>query len=173
MKKSREEIFLEVVAKEQDKVYKKWLLENKTIFITRPRTQKKAYLEALVYEDSTEEGLEGVEIHKGEVYFADLDPHAKGKVRPVLIWQNDKLNRAITLGIYHSIIVIPLSSRLYGGVYRYRLEARDNLPKTSEIVCNAIGLVGSNRLMPKRGLLTRLNEKEIAAVNEILSEVMG
>ncbi len=158
MKTTRREIFAEAMAKVEDPLYKKWLLENRAIFITRPRTQKKAWLEALEgeWEDSTEEGLEGVEIHRGEIYFADLDPHAKGKVRPVLIWQNDYLNRAVTLGIYHSIIVIPLSSRLYGGVYRYRIEARENLPKTSELVCNAIGLVGSNRLMPKRGLLTKL-----------------
>jgi len=54
-----------------------------------------------------------------------------------------------------------------------RIEARENLPKTSEIVCNAIGLVGSNRIMPKRGLLTKLRDHEIAAVTEILKEIMG
>ncbi len=173
MKESREARFNAIVAQEKDPLYKEWLLENREIFITRPRTQKKAWLEALEMTDSSEEGLEGVEIHKGEIYLADLDPHAKGKIRPVVIWQNDKLNRAVTLGIYHSIIVMPLSSRLYGGAYRYRIEARDNLPKTSEIVCNAIGLVGSNRLMPKRGLLTRLRLHETEAVTEILKEIMG
>ena len=178
MKASREAAFLAAVEREQDSDYKAWLLANRAIFVTRPRTQKKAWLEALkemeegVF-DSTEEGLEGVEIHKGGIWFADLDPHAKGKVRPVLIWQNDYLNRAVTLGIYHQIIVMPLSSRLYGGAYRYRIEARDNLPKTSEIVCNAIGLVGSNRLMPKRGLLTKLREDETKSVTEILREITG
>ncbi len=174
MKESREQLFLEAVGKEEDPLYKAWLIENKEIFITRPRTQKKAYLEALEpQEDETLEGLEGVEIHKGEIYFANLDPHAKGKIRPVLIWQNDKLNRAIKLGIYHSVIVMPLSSRLYGGVYRYRIEAREQLPKTSEVVCNAIGLVGSNRLLPKRGLLTRLHEEEETAISQILSDIFG
>ncbi len=173
MKESREARFNAIVAQEKDPLYKEWLLENREIFITRPRTQKKAWLEALEMTDSSEEGLEGVEIHKGEIYFADLDPHAKGKIRPVVIWQNDKLNRAVTLGIYHNIIVMPLSSRLYGGAYRYRIETRDNLPKTSEIVCNAIGLVGSNRLMPKRGLLTKLRLHEPDAVTEILKEIMG
>jgi len=178
MKKNREARFNAIVAQEKDPFYKEWLLENREIFITRPRTQKKAWLEALEEMeaedvDTTEEGLEGVEIHKGEIWFADLDPHAKGKIRPVVIWQNDYLNHAVTLGIYHQIIVMPLSSRLYGGAYRYRIEARENLPKTSEIVCNAIGLVGSNRLMPKRGLLTKLRDHEIAAVTEILKEIMG
>ncbi len=181
MKASREAAFLAAVEQERDPRYRAWLLANRAIFVTRPRTQKKAWLEALselekMEEgalDSTEEGLEGVEIHKGEVWFADLDPQAKGKVRPVVIWQNDYLNRAVTLGIYHQIIVMPLSSRLYGGAYRYRIEARDNLPKTSEIVCNAIGLVGSNRLMPKRGLLTRLDMEEMEEVLQILLEIMG
>ncbi len=178
MKASREAAFLAAVEQEKDPDYRAWLLANRAIFVTRPRTQKKAWLEALeemdegAY-DSTDEGLEGVEIHKGEIWFADLDPHAKGKVRPVVIWQNDYLNRAVTLGIYHQIIVMPLSSRLYGGAYRYRIEARDNLPKTSEIVCNAIGLVGSNRLMPKRGLLTKLRPHETESVTKILREITG
>lgn len=173
MKESREARFFEAVAREQDPAYRAWLLANRAIFVTRPRTQKKAWLEALESEDSTAEGLEGVEIHKGEIYFADLDPSARGKIRPVLIWQNDRLNRAVTLGIYHSLIVMPLSSRLYGGSYRFRIEARDALPKTSEVVCNAIGLVGSNRLMPKRGLLTRLRCHERTVITTILEDIMG
>ncbi len=173
MKSTREARFWEAVEAERDPVYKAWLLENKEVFITRPRTQKKAWLEALETECNCEAGLEGVEIHKGEIYFADLDPKAKGKIRPVLIFQNDKLNRAVTLGIYHSIIVLPLSSRLYGGAYRFRIEARDNLPKTSEVVCNAIGLVGSNRLIPERGLLTKLSSDEEGKIQKILQEIMG
>lgn len=173
----RERRFQEVVAREEDPEYKAWLLANKAIFVTRPRTQKKAYLHALELEeggrDSLEEGLEGVEIHKGEIWFADLDPHTSGKVRPVLIWQNEKLNRAVTLGIYHQIIVMPLSSRLYGGSYRFRIEARENLPKTSEVVCNAIGLVGSNRLLPKRGILSRITPKEESDITRILLEIFG
>ena len=173
MKPTREARFWEAVEAERDPVYKAWLIENRPIFVTRPRTQKKAWLEAMEIVDTTEEGLEGIEIHKGEIYYADLDPAAKGKVRPVLIWQNDKLNRAVTLGIYHQIIVLPLSSRLYGGAYRYRIEARDDLPKTSEVVCNAIGLVGSNRLMPKRGVLTKVTGWEEAAITQILLEIFG
>ena len=173
MKPTREARFWEAVEAEQNSGYKAWLIENKEVFITRPRTQKKAWLEALDAECNCESGLEGIEIHKGEIYFADLDPHAKGKIRPVLIFQNDKLNRAVTLGIYHSIIVLPLSSRLYGGAYRFRIEARDSLPKTSEVVCNAIGLVGSNRLMPERGILTKLSLHEEHEIHKILQEIMG
>ena len=174
MGKHRERRFQEAVAREEDPDYKAWLLANKAIFVTRPRTQKKAYLDALELEEGRlEEGLEGVEIHKGEIWFADLDPHTSGKVRPVLIWQNEKLNRAVTLGIYHQIIVMPLSSRLYGGSYRFRIEARENLPKTSEVVCNAIGLVGSNRLLPKRGILSRVTPKEASEITHILLEIFG
>jgi mRNA-degrading endonuclease toxin of MazEF toxin-antitoxin module len=173
MKLTREQRFWEAVERERDEAYKAWLIANKPIFVTRPRTQKKAWLDALAFEDSTLEGLEGVTIKKGEIYYADLDPAAKGKVRPVLIWQNDKLNRAVALGIYHQIIVMPLSSRLYGGLYRFRIEAREKLPKTSEVVCNAIGLVGSNRLMPKRGMLTKVTDDEAEAITRILLDIFG
>jgi len=74
----------------------------------------------------------------------------------------------VTLGIYHSIIVLPVSSRLYGGVYRYRIEAREKMPKTSEIVCNAIGLVGSNRIMANRGVLTTLTFEEEREIKKIV-----
>ena len=167
MKETRERIFQEALEKVEDEAYRAWLVENKAIFITRPRTQKKAYLEALE-EDSPESGLEGVEIRKGEIWYADLDPGGSGKIRPVVIWQNDLLNRAVTLGIYHSIIVLPVSSRLYGGVYRYRIEAREKMPKTSEIVCNAIGLVGSNRIMANRGVLTTLTFEEEREIKKIV-----
>jgi len=172
MKESREKIFEKVIESIDDTEYKNWLLKNKAIFITRPKTQKKAYIEAL-NENPLKSGLEGVEIHKGDIWYSNLNPSGSGKIRPVVIWQNDLLNRAVTLGIYHNIIVMPLSSRLYGGAYRYRIEARDNLPKTSEIVCNAIGLIGSNRILAKRQLITKLNSKEIKDITQILKDIFG
>ncbi len=172
MKKDRERIFEEALARVEDAAYRDWLLANKAIFVTRPRTQKKAYLKALA-DRTTHSGLEGVPIRKGEIRYADLDPGGSGKIRPVVIWQNDLLNRAVTLGIYHSIIVIPVSSRLYGGAYRYRIQARECLPKTSELVCNALGLVGSAAIMAERGVMTRLREEEMEAVSRIVREVMG
>ncbi len=172
MKETRERIFREALEKVEDKAYRAWLIANKAIFVTRPRTQKKAYLEALA-DDSIASGLEGVEIKKGEIRYADLDPEGSGKIRPVVIWQNDLLNRAVTLGIYHSLIVLPVSSRLYGGIYRYRIEARDAMPKTSEVVCNAIGLVASSRIMVNRGVMTKLTRKETTDITRILLDIMG
>ncbi len=170
MKKSRQEQFFQAIEKVQDKEYKNWLLKNKSIFITRPKTQKKAYLEAL-NDESLKSNLEGVAIFKGEIWFANLNPNGAGKIRPVLIWQNNLLNRAVTLGIYHSLIVLPLSSRLYGGIYRYKIEKRDNLPKTSEVVCQAIGLISANRIIKEKGVLTKLTKEEISHINNILMHI--
>ena len=172
MKESREKIFERVVENIKDKKYKNWLLENKSIFITRPRTQKKAYLDALC-NDSLKSGLEGIEIFKGDIWYANLDPKGSGKIRPVVIWQNNLLNKALTLGIYHSIIILPISSRLYDGIYRYRIETRDNLPKNSEVVCQAIGLISSNRIMTERGVLTKLLPHEINNITKILEHIMN
>ena len=172
MKKSRQEHFLQIVETIQDNEYKKWLLENQSIFITRPKTQKKAYLDAL-NDESLKSGLEDVAIYKGEIWFANLNPNGAGKIRPVLIWQNNLLNRAVTLGIYHSIIVLPLSSRLYGGIYRYKIEKRNNLPKTSEVVCQAIGLISANKIMKEKGVLTKLTKEEMKDIKDILLQIFG
>ena len=72
-------------------------------------------------------------IERGEIYLANL-----AKTRPVLIFQNDLLNRTITDSFYKDVTIIPLSTKLLSGSYRYAIDPRDNLEKKSEIICNAI-----------------------------------
>ncbi len=172
-KQSREEQFQKIVSSIEDEEYKKWVLENKGTFICRPKTQKQAYMDALEEMNTNEKTVKMKPFYKGEIYFSDLTPTKSGKIRPVLIFQNDNLNRAVYLNLYHSIIIIPLTSRLLGGDYRVKIEKRDNMTKTSEIVCNAMGLVPSDRILFKKGIVTKLTEKELLEVEEKVKKVLG
>ena len=166
-KESKLKKFQEIVESIEDLEYKEWLERNLGTFICRPNTQKKAYLEAL--EENFDKTSPMPLFKKGEIYFADLAPDKSGKIRPVLIYQNDKLNRAVKLNLYHTILVMPLTSRLLGGDYRVRIEKRDNLVKTSEIVCNALGIVSSDRILFKKGKVTSLTQKEEKEVKKRLN----
>jgi mRNA interferase MazF len=143
-KQSKIERFEEILKKVSDSDYKNWLKENIGTFICKPRTQKKAYVQAI--ENIKEVNLNKVpNIKRGEIYFAKLS--LSNKIRPFVILQNNNLNRAVTLNLYHNILVAPISSKLLGGDFRVFLKKRDNLIKDSEIVCNALGLVGVNNFL--------------------------
>ncbi len=168
-KQTKEEQFDKILQTIEDEEYKEWLIRNKGTFICRPKTQKKAYLDALEEFEETNKTLNMKAFYKGEIYFADLSPKTSGKIRPVLIFQNDRLNKAVKLNLYHTIVVMPLTSRLLGGDYRVRIKARENLIKTSEIVCNAIGIVSADRILFKRGKITVLSEYEKNEVQKKLA----
>ncbi len=170
-KESKIKKFKEVLNSIKDEDYKNWLKRNLGTFICKPNTQKKAYLSALDRE--FEKSLPMPEFKKSEIYFADLSPDKSSKIRPVLIYQNNKLNKAVKLNLYHNIIVIPITSRLLGGDYRVRIEKRDKLIKDSEIVCNAIGIVSADRILFKKGLVTSLKEEEEREVEKKLSLLFG
>ena len=73
---------------------------------------------------------------RGDIHLAKLYPnkgHEVGKTRPVLILQTDMLN-----DINHTTtIILPLTTVLVENSQplRYRINSRDNLQKTSEILC--------------------------------------
>ena len=76
---------------------------------------------------------------KGEIYLAKLNPkkgNEVGKIRPVLIYQTNILN-----GCEHpTTIILPISTVLIDDAYplRYRITKRDNLEKTSDVLCDQI-----------------------------------
>jgi len=76
-----------------------------------------------------------------------------GKVRPALIFQNDKLNLH-----YPSVIIIPLSSDLVDDAepIRFRINKRDKLYKDSDLVLTQIRAIDKSRLIEKVGSLTKL-----------------
>jgi len=110
-------------------------------------------------------------IKKGEIYLANLgDVKCTdiGKIRPVLVFQNNNLNRMIDDGLYSDVVVIPLSSKIKINDFTFRLRSRDSLAKDSTVLCNAIKMIHVKRLMLDKGILTTLLENEIHDIEKIL-----
>jgi len=115
-------------------------------------------------------------IKKGEIYLANLGNRKDediGKIRPVLIFQNDLLNRMIDEYGYQDVVVIPLSSRIVQNDFAYPIVPRDKLQKESVILCNAIKMIHAGRLKRDIGVLTTLTKNEIAAVEKRVAGVLG
>ncbi|BAF70868.1 type II toxin-antitoxin system PemK/MazF family toxin [Nitratiruptor sp. SB155-2] len=109
---------------------------------------------------------------RGEIYLADLNPRKGkevGKLRPVLIFQTDFLNE-----IEHpTIIVLPLSTKLVDDAYplRFRLNKRDHLEQDSDILCDQIRAIDTQRIIPKP--LTLLTQKELFILEEQVALILG
>lgn len=111
-------------------------------------------------------------VYKGEIWLVNLNPTKKtnemGKVRPVLIYQNNELNR----NDYPTTIIIPLSTHLVDNVkpIRLRITKRDKLKNDSDIVITQIRAIDNARFIEK---LTTLTDLEIKNVKDCLEEVIG
>jgi mRNA interferase MazF len=115
-------------------------------------------------------------IKRGEIYLANLGnvKHTDiGKIRPVLIFQNDHLNRMVADELYDDVIIIPLSSKMKKSDFTLFLKKRDQLEKESTILCHAIKMISSKRLLCNKGILTKLNEKEMYEIEKRVSLVLG
>ena len=115
-------------------------------------------------------------IKRGEIYFANLGnvKHADiGKIRPVLIFQNDNLNRMIADDLYDDVVVIPLSSQMKKNDFTVNVKKRDGLEKDSTILCNAIKMINIKRLMLGDGVLMTLSRSEMEDVESGVSLVLG
>ncbi len=115
-------------------------------------------------------------INRGDIYLADLNrtrEHNVSKVRPVLIFQNDFLNRTLEDAIYSDVIIIPLSTKLLGGDYRLKISPRDALEQHSEIICNALCTINAGLLKTEDGPIAMLEQKEIRAIERILADLFG
>ncbi len=110
-------------------------------------------------------------IKKGEIYLANLGNIKKediGKIRPVLIFQNNLLNRMLRETTFSDVIVIPLSSQIVKNDFSYTINKRDKLQKDSTILCNAIKMINAKRLKIDKGYLTKLDKNEISIIENIL-----
>ncbi len=110
-------------------------------------------------------------IEKGEIYLANLGDRLVediGKIRPVLIFQNNFLNRMVEESAYKDVVVIPLSSHIRENDFTLKLDIRDRLEKKSVILCNAIKMISADRLLIDKGKLTTLNDNEIEKIEKIL-----
>jgi len=150
------------------KDFSKWLERNELSLKCKPRTQRASYIE---FFEGEFKGDKIPEFKRGEIYFAKLTDSAK--TRPFLIYQNDYLNRACFEGVYHTVVVLPLSGQILGGDYRVLIKKRDQMSKESEIVATAIGIISTGKIIFSKGLVTKLTEEEMKAVDRAVMKVLG
>lgn len=107
-------------------------------------------------------------VSKGEIWLVNLNPIKKnnemGKIRPVLVYQNNGLNHSD----YPTTIVIPLSSSLIDNAepIRYRITSREKLKKDSDIVITQIRAIDNNRFIEKLTCLTLEEQQQIKVLFE-------
>ncbi len=108
---------------------------------------------------------------RSEIWLANLNPSKKaneiGKIRPVLIFQNDEINRSS----YPTTIILPLTTSLIDNAkpLRFRVEKRENLKKNSDILIAHIRSIDNIRLIEK---IASLNKNEMIEIKELLGEVL-
>ncbi|MFA7084278.1 MAG: type II toxin-antitoxin system PemK/MazF family toxin [Arcobacteraceae bacterium] len=109
---------------------------------------------------------------KGEIYLARLNPkkgNEVGKLRPVLIYQTNMLNE-----IEHpTTTILPLSTHLIDESYplRFRIQKRDKLEISSEILCDQIRTIDNQRIIDEK--LTSLTKEEMEELNSQVKIVLG
>ncbi len=148
--------------------FEKWLERNENALKCKPRTQRASYIE---FFEGEFKGDKIPEFKRGEIYFAKLTDSAK--TRPFLIYQNNFLNKACLEGLYHTVVVLPLSGQILGGDYRIFIPKRDNMSKDSEIVATAIGIISTGKILFSKGIVTKLNEEEMKKVDSAVKKVLG
>jgi mRNA interferase MazF len=109
---------------------------------------------------------------RGEVYLANLNPrkgNEVGKLRPILIYQTNMLNEIA----HPTTTILPLSTHLIDESYplRFRVEKRDKLDSSSEILCDQIRTIDNQRIINER--LAVLNGDEMAQVDKQVKIVLG
>jgi len=91
-----------------------------------------------------------------------------GKVRPVVVFQNNELNK----NDYPTTIIIPLSTSLIEDAQpiRMRIQPREKLEKESDIVVTQIRAIDNARFIKK---LASLTPKEIRLLKELFDEIVS
>jgi len=147
--------------------YNEWYELNKNGLKCNPKSQKYSFA------DFIENGFNSEVVKpfkRGEIYFGKI--HKNSKKRPFLIYQNNFLNEAVFKGEYNSILVLPLSGRIVETNLRVLIKKRDKLTKDSQIVCNALGVIGVERLIFDE-VVTTLTSQEMQEVDKKVKEILG
>jgi len=111
-------------------------------------------------------------MRRGEIWTANLNPNKGaeiGKVRPVVIIQDDRLIQA---GL-PTILVLPLTTQFRPAFapLRVRIAPRDRLLKECYVMVEHARTADRSRI--GEGPLTALSAEEMAAVEKSLRAVMG
>jgi len=108
---------------------------------------------------------------KGQIWLANLNPVKKnnevGKIRPVLIFQNDELNHSE----YPTTIVLPLTTQLIDDVQpiRMRIAKRGKLMQDSDIIITQIRAIDNSRLVEH---LADITEQEFTTLKRLLLDII-
>jgi mRNA interferase MazF len=111
-----------------------------------------------------------VTVCRGEIWLANLNPVKKnnemGKVRPVLVYQNDEINHSE----YPTTIIIPFTTSLIDDAepIRFRVKKREKLLEDSDIVITQIRSIDNGRFIEK---LSTLTDKEMHTVKKLFEEI--
>ena len=116
--------------------------------------------------------MEAPQLLRGGVYLANLNPskgNEPGKVRPVLVLQNNWLNELR----HPTAIVLPLSTSLidHAEPLRFRLQSRDRLHKASDVLCDQIRPLDICRITSD--CLTLLTPNEMQRIEHNIKQVLG
>jgi mRNA interferase MazF len=114
-------------------------------------------------------------ISQGEIYLVDFGKRYNselGKIRPAVVMQNNFFNAAIKEKIYKQVLVVPLSTKQIEDDYRMACKARDNLKKDSFIIANWICTLDVEHILIDRGLITKLDESELATLKDKICNLM-
>ena len=113
-------------------------------------------------------------MRKGEIYIVDFgkskDSFSFGKVRPVIVFQTNKLNFAIEQEIYDYVLVIPLSTQddIATSDFRVKIAKKENLKQDSYAVTNSICFLHKKSFKEK---IATLNDKEILEIENTLKKL--
>jgi len=108
---------------------------------------------------------------RSDIWLANLNPSKKanevGKIRPVVIFQNDEINQSS----YPTTIVLPLTTALIDDAkpLRFRVTKREKLQKDSDLLIAHIRSIDNARLIEK---IASLSEDEMLEIKELLDEVL-
>jgi len=110
-------------------------------------------------------------VSKGQIWLANLNPVKKnnevGKVRPVLVFQNNELNESE----YPTTIVLPLTTQLIDDAepIRMRITKREKLLSDSDIIITQIRAIDNSRFVKSLGSLT---PNELNNVKKLFLEII-
>ena len=110
-------------------------------------------------------------LDRGGIYLAKFYPSKgsePGKTRPVLILQTNMLNH---IG-HTTVVVVPLTTQLVEKAYplRYRIEKREKLLQTSELLCDQIRAIDVQRINSER--LAILTADEMIVVEQQIGLIL-
>ncbi|MEA2110697.1 MAG: type II toxin-antitoxin system PemK/MazF family toxin [Campylobacterota bacterium] len=109
---------------------------------------------------------------RGSIYLAKLYPSKgaePGKTRPVLILQDNALNKID----HETVIILPLTTNLIDDVFplRMRILKRDFLEQESDILCDQARAIDTNRIIQDK--LAAVNKNELLEIEQMVQLVLG